>query len=455
MGRIAELYEKKALGTISKSEEKELKKLLAEAEVARKDAEEAGGGDNNDDEDDEEDDEDEAAAIDKMAQSLADAAQKRLEKGLTKVIKDLSPTAPISIHDTSGGFIVDKKLGKADKGFKMSIAELSEIKEIVPGREKKQIKEISARTKHFLTALLTNDKEKLQLLAESTSSGADGGYLVPDEFANMIIEDIRDINIMRQLAAPPIPCTSDTLHLPGLTSRPYAQWRSEKAVKSTTTASFTENVFTPYSLAAIVGLSNELVADAQLGVGVSIVNLIANYMTTALNEKEEAAFWGGNGTTQPKGVFGNTGRTFSAVAGATDQQKADALIQGYQMTPQGYRNKAVWIANMGTLFEIGRLKDTQGRYLLTDLAGSPTQLIKGRPVYESNYLPGGVAILADLDFYQIVDREGISVKVSDEATVAGSSAFEKNLTYIRCEKRVDAKPVLAAAFTTVNGIGTP
>lgn len=447
MGRIAELYEKKALGTITETETKELKKLLAEAKAASED-------DSDEDEDkDENKDTDEEKAIDEMAQKLADAAQTRMEKGLKKVLADFKKDKTVEVTDTSGGFIIDKALGSASEGYKMSVEKLAEIKEDVPGRENKRNKQISARTKHFFAALMTGDKEKLQVLSEGTS--AQGGYLVPAEFANMIVEDIRDINIMRQFAAPPIPTQSDTLHLPGLTSRPYAQWRSEAATKSTTTATFTDNVFTPFSLAAIVGLSNELVADAALGVGASVVNYIANLMTVALNEKEEQAFWTGSGTGQPKGVLGNTGRTFAAGAGATDSQKADTIIQGYTQTPQGYRNKGVWIMNMGSLFEVGRLKDSFGRYLLTDLAGSPTQLLRGRPVYESNYLPGGTAIFADLDFYQIVDREGIGVRISDEATVAGESAFERNLTYVRVEKRVDAKPTLAAAFTTVTGLGTP
>lgn len=458
MGRIAELYEKKALGTITKGEEKELKKLLSEAAMAQEDA--SGGDDDGDDSDDDDDDDEgddaETKAINAMAQKLADNAQKRMEKAMGGSIKQLTKDLKDGgrQRDFSGeGFIVDKALGKSSNGFKLTVEELSEMKEVIPGRENKQVKEVSARTKHFLSALMTGDKEKLQLLSEGTN--ANGGYLVPPEFANMIVEDIRDINIMRQLAAPPIPTQSDTLHLPGLTSRPYAQWRAESATKSTTTASFSDNVFTPFSLAAIVGLSNELVADAALGVGASIVNYIANLMTTALNEKEENAFWVGSGTGQPKGIVGNTGRTFDAGAGASDATRADTLIKAYQMTPQGYRNKAVWTANMGTMFEIGRLKDQYGRYLLTDLAGAPTQLIKGRPVYESNNLAGGTVIFGDMSFYQIVDREGIGVRVSDEATVAGSSAFEKNLTYVRVEKRVDAKPVLAAAFSTVTNMGTP
>lgn len=453
MGRIAELYEKKALGTLTDAEATELKALLAEAAAVHKDA--AGDGSGTPGTDDDAEDVDKA--IDGMAQKLADAAQGRMEEGFAKMTAELQKSlggGNVVTHvSDNGGFIVDKSLGKAEKNYQVSVKELSEIKEDVPGRESKKNKTVSARTKHFLAAMLQGDKEKLQILSEGTA--ADGGYLVPEEFANMIVEDIRDINIMRQLAATPITIRSDTLHLPALTSRPQANWRAEKAVKNTSTASFTELVFTPFSLAAIVGLSNELVADAQLGVGASIVNYIAGLMTVSLNEKEEAAFWTGSGTGQPKGIFGNTGRTFSAPAGASDVQRADAIVNAYSMTPQGYRFRGDWGANMGTWAEIARLKDSQNRYLLTDLAGANTQLLKGRPVHETNYLAGGTAIFGDFSFYQIVDREGITVRVSDEATVAGQSAFERNLTYIRVEKRVDAKPTLAAAFTTVNGLGTP
>jgi HK97 family phage major capsid protein len=462
MGRIAELYEKKALGTLTKGEAKELEKLLAEADMARKDAEGAAGDDDADEDEDEDEEEDakaEEKAIDKMAQKLADAAQKRMESSLKKITDDLRKKGSAGGNEHAGnsaGFIIDKRLGKAEDNFKVTVEQLSEMKEAVPGREKKTVKEVSARTKLFLTALMTSDREKLQLLSEGTN--ANGGYLVPAEFANMIVEDIRDINIMRQYAAPPIPTQSDTLHLPGLTSRPYAQWRAEAVTKSTTTASFKDNVFTPFSLAAIVGLSNELVADATLGVGASIVSYIANLISVALNEKEEQAFWVGSGSGQPTGVHGNTGRTFDAGAGASDAQRADNLIKAYANTPQGYRNKGVFVANMGTIFEMRRLKDLYGRYLLTDgggLSQAAPLTVQGRPLYESNYLAGGEVIFGDLDYYQIVDREGISVRVSDEATVAGSSAFEKNLTYVRVEKRVDAKVTLPAAFTTLLNMGTP
>lgn len=441
MGKIADLLEKKALGTLSDEEQKELDTLLKEASLAQTKGE-----------DEDEGSEDEA--VEALAQKLADTATSKIDASIDKFSKVMDAFAEKQADVQVTGeaaFIVDKKLGK-----KHSVEELAEMKVALPMRKQagKEVIEISQKSVEFLSALYSGDKQKLQILSGGTA--ADGGYLVPEEFANMIVEDIRDVSIMRTLASV-MTTQTDTVHIPGLISRPKANWRAEKAAKSTSTATFTENVLTPYSLAAIVPLSNELVADAALGVGGSIVNYISGLMSVALSEAEESAFWIGNGSGKPTGVDGGgyTLRTVAVAAGGTDTQRADALIQAFHTTPQGYRNRAVWVANMGTLFEIGRLKDSQNRYLLTDLAGSPTQLVKGRPIYESNYLAGGTVLFGDFSFYQIVDREGISVRVSDEATVAGSSAFEKNLTYVRVEKRVDAELLLPAAVTKVTGIGTP
>lgn len=439
MGKIADLLEKKALGTLTDEEQKELDTLLNEAALANN----KGVGDGEDDGTDGDEE-----AVEALAQKMADimqATNKANDERFEKLLNSMKEQNENVSKGSDTGFIVDKKLGKTH-----TVEELSEIKIALPGRKQagKDVTEVSQKTVEFFSALYSNDVQKLQILSEGTA--ADGGFLVPDEFANVIIEDIRDQNIMRQLASV-MTTTSDTVHIPSLVGRPKAAWRAEKATKNTSTATFAENVLTPYSLAVIVGLSNELVADAKLGVGGSIVNYIAGLMSTSISEKEEEAFWQGNGTGQPTGVDNYTLRTVSA--GGSDTQRADAIIAAYSTTPQGYRNKAVWVGNMSTWGSVARLKDGQNNYLLSDLAGSPTQLLRGRPVYESNFIPGGKLFFGDFSYYQIVDREGISVRVSDEATVAGNSAFEKNLTYIRVEKRVDGELLLPAAVTEVTGVG--
>lgn len=432
MARILELLEKKKAGEISDVELKELEELQLEAKAFDGD-EESGNAD-------------EEKAIDDLAEKLATAASDRVEKGLAAILKrmDDKATANDPVITKEAKFIFDPKLGKK------SVEELSEIKIDIPGREDKKVKQVSLKTTHFLNALFTGDKQKLQLLLEGTA--AMGGYLVPEEFANMIVEDIRDQVVMRQLADV-MTTTADTLHLPNLATRPKAAFRSEAAVKATSTVQWGENVFTPYSLAVIVGLSNELVADASLGVNGSIVNYVSQLMSRSLAEREEKAFWIGNGSGTPTGIDNYSFRTVTAVL--TDASRADALIQAYIRTPQGYRSRGAWAMNSATMERIHTLKDSNNNYLLSRLGDGLYPTIKGRPVYEVNDLGGGKAFFGDFSYYKIVDREGISVRVSDEATVGGSSGFEKNLTFVRVEKRVDAELTLTEPITELAGLGTP
>lgn len=426
LGRIKELLDKKSQGALTDEEAVELKELQAEAKAAVEAEKKAA--------------EDEDKEIDEMANKFAETVLGKVSDKIDSIAKSLEKKEKAETKDVTG-FIIDKNYGKK------TVDELADIKINVPNRQDKQYQEISAKSLHFISALATGDKEKLQLLTEGTA--ANGGYLVPDDFANMIVEDIRDVTVMRNIADV-MTTTSDTFHLPNLATRPKAAWRSEAAVKNTSTATFGENVFTPYSLAVIVGLSDELVADATLGVGGSIVNYISQLMAQSLAEAEDKAFFTGSGTGQPTGI--NQYTLGTVTAGGTDASKADAVISTFMRLPQGYRNRAVWVGNSSTIEAIQTLKDSNNNYLVSRLADSPVLTLKGRPVYEQNDIAGGTLYFGDFSYYKIVDREGVRVRVSDEATVASQSAFEQDLTYVRVEKRVDGELTLTQAIRVCNGI---
>ena len=267
MGRIKELQDKNDLTEV---EQKELNELLTEAKAVT-----AGV---------EKDVKDEEKAIDDAAKSIADKAVEQAESRLSKSIDELTAkltgglevSKDAKIEVTSQKYIVDSKYGKK------TVAELEDMKVAIPSRKiaGKSVTEVSQKTVNFVQAWLTGDVQKLQTLVEGTN--ARGGFLVPDDYANMLVEDIRDLSIMRNIASV-MTTSSDTLHLPNLASRPQAAFRSETAVKTTSTVDFGENVFTPYSLATIIGLSNELVADAVLGVNGNIVNKVAELAAQSIS----------------------------------------------------------------------------------------------------------------------------------------------------------------------------
>lgn len=421
MGQIKDLQEKVAKGIATEQEIAELEVLKAEAaEIV------------------------ETPDVDAEVEKLADSLVGKVTDRLDNVLKSIEAAATPKVEAPEvSKFIVDKKLGK------VSVDDLADKMVEVPGRKEagKKVTEVSMKTAHFAHALFTGDREKLQLLTEGTAAA--GGYLVPEEFANMIIEDKRDVTVMRQLAQQ-MTISGDTFHLPTLEARPKAAWRSEAAVKATSTAQFNELVFTPYSLAVIVGLSQELADDASMGVGGSIVNYVAGLMAQSLAEKEEEAFWTGNGSGKPTGV--NNYSFGSRDAGSTDAAFADAIKKTYWDLPQGYRRNAVWVGHQQAWARVNALKNSQNDYLLTMVADGPTTRLGGAPVYEQNDLPTDVLFFGDFGYYMIVDRQGITVDISTEATVAGSSAFEKNLVYVRAEQRVDGELTLTAAVRKITGL---
>jgi len=132
---------------------------------------------------------DEAAK--KLADQAVAEAEDRISKSIDKLTEKLSKGFEVAddakITVDSPKFIVDKKYGKK------TVEELDEIKETVADREKKgkKVTEISRKSLNFVQAWLTGDKQKLQVLVEGT--GARGGFLVPDDYADMIIEDMIDI----------------------------------------------------------------------------------------------------------------------------------------------------------------------------------------------------------------------------------------------------------------------
>lgn len=425
MGRIKDLRDLVAKGEATEEQKAELEELEQEAtEVVS-----------------------EESNVEDQVERLADAFVKKVnaqrDDRFEQLLSKLEGSMEKKAVESKPNYIVDKTLGK------VSIDDLAKVKVELPGRKGagKSVTEITGKTVAFVSALMQGDKEKLQLLTEGTAAA--GGYLVPEEFANMIVEDKRDLTVMRQLANT-MTITSDTLHLPTLDARPKASWRSEGAVKATSTAQFNELVFTPYSLAVIVGLSQELADDASLGVNGSIVNYVAQLMARSLAEAEEAAFWTGNGSGKPTGITNYSVGTRSA--GGTDSALADAIKKTYFDLPQGYRAGAVWVGHAQALQRVNAAKDQNNNYLLTRLADGPTPVLQGRPVYEQNDLPTDVLYFGDFSYYTIVDRQGVTVDFSTEATVAGSSAFEKNLVFVRVEQRVDGELTLAGAVRKIDGL---
>ena len=277
--------------------------------------------------------------------------------------------------------------------------------------------------------------------ALQVGTDSEGGYLVPDEFERTLVEALQEENIFRQLAKI-ITTSSGDRKIPVVASKGSASWVDEEGVIPESDDAFGQVVIGAYKLATMIKISEELLND-------SIFNLeqyIAREFARRIGAKEEEAFFVGNGTGKPTGVFNATGGAALGVTAASSTAIAmDELLDLYHSLKTTYRNNAVFVTNDSTVKAIRKLKDGSGQYLWQPSVrlGEPDTLLN-RPIKTSVYVPEIVAgakavAFGDFSYYWIADRQGRSFQRLNELFAAtGQVGF-------KATQRVDGKLILAEA----------
>lgn len=174
---------------------------------------------------------------------------------------------------------------------------------------------------------------------------------------------------------------------------------------------------------------------------------ISKEFARRIGSKEEDAFFNGDGTGKPLGIFAATGGAEVGVTTANATAiTADELIDLYYSLKAPYRKNAVWVLNDSTVKAIRKLKDNNGNYLWQPAitAGTPDTIL-GRPVLTSSYVPeikAGAKTVAfgDFKYYWIADRAGRNFKKLTELYAAtGQVGFVAT-------QRVDGKLILPEAI---------
>lgn len=298
----------------------------------------------------------------------------------------------------------------------------------------------------FFKALLYADKDHasqtvMRALVEGTD--AEGGYLVPEELRAEVWRVLPDFAVMRRIARV-IPMATNVLKLNSLTARPSAYWTSEYGSKSTSSAEFDQISLSPNDLVCLLPISEQLLADANIG----LVNYIVQLFAEAIAATEDKAFFTGSGTGQPKGINQET-ITSIAVGGAGTFDNLIALIHSL---PQAIRRSrsAAFVASNRVIRALRGLKDGNSRYLWE--AGDPNSptdpdRLYGYPIYEQNDLAESELYFGDWSYYIIGDRQQMTVATTTE----GGEAWRRNAVEIKAVSRVDGKAVLTKAFAKCTG----
>jgi len=278
---------------------------------------------------------------------------------------------------------------------------------------------------------------------------ADGGYLVPQEFENTLIDALAEENLVRKLARVITTDTGDKV-IPMVKSHGSAAWMDENALVPESDDKFDQITVGAHKLGTFIKVSDELMADSAF----NIADYIAKEFARRMGAKEEEAFFVGNGTKKPTGILADTDGADVGVTLNSATITADSLIDLFYSLRAPYRRNAVWIMNDSSVKAIRKLKDKNDQYLWqTALTAGTPDTILNRPVYTSPYVPevaagNKVMIFGDLQYYWIVDRQGrVFKRLNELFATTGQVGFMTT-------QRVDGKMVLPEAVKVMQVKGS-
>lgn len=310
----------------------------------------------------------------------------------------------------------------------------------------KEAKEIVGK---FFAALGEGDNAVLKDLSEGTN--ADGGYIVPTEFRNQLIEKLYKGAYIRRYASV-IPMSSDKMELPVEGNTVSVNWTTELDTITQSDPTFGIVTLAVNMLAGISRQSRQLLADAAINEAVQ--DLLIRIFARALGLAEDTAFMVGTGTGQPKGIRTYTISQSVAQAGAS---LADSDIVNLQYTlPRQYRANAVFIMRDSVVKLISNLRSTDGKKLHPEIDDRENPMLNGYPVVIQDDIPANLGTgtneseiyFGDLSFYYIGDRQQVFSEVS---TQEGSS-FEKHRAAVKVGERLDGQLALTAAFAKMTAV---
>ena len=315
-------------------------------------------------------------------------------------------------------------------------------KPIFHGTESKSGRASAEYQKAFWNVMRSKNPSHEVINSLTVGTDSEGGYLVPDEFERTLIEALDEENIFRKLANV-ISTSSGDRKIPVVASKGTASWIDEEGAIPESDDSFGQVSIGAYKLGTMLKVSEELLNDSVF----NLERYIAREFARRIGNKEEDAFFTGDGSGKPTGILAATGGAQVGVtASSATAVSIDEVLDLFYSLKSPYRNKAVFVMNDATIKAIRKLKDGQGQYIWQPSlqAGTPDTILN-RPVYTSSYVPTIAAaaksiIFGDFGYYWVADRQGrVFKRLNELYAVTGQVGFVAT-------QRVDGKLILPEAI---------
>ena len=291
-----------------------------------------------------------------------------------------------------------------------------------------------------------------------------GGYLIPEEFRNTLLElAIEKSNILNLAVV--VPMASNAIRMPYISGFDHSgstvhggitwSWLDENAQKTATKPAFGTIGMRLHKIAGLCYASDEILEDSPI----SLEPLLSRLFTDSLAWQLDDVFINGTGAAQPLGIL-NAPCTVSQAketGQAADTIVYENIIEMYQHLYN--KRSAIWMANHDTFAQLASMSLDVGTgglpvYLPSNGAsGRPYDTLMGQPLILSEHCKTvgtvGDIFLADWTQYLVGQKAGAGSGVKFDTSIHLKFDFDQSA--FRFVFRIDGQPWWPTYLTPQNG----
>lgn len=284
--------------------------------------------------------------------------------------------------------------------------------------------------------------------------GADGGYMVPTEFANNVTQLSLDHDAFLPLCDN-IPVSGNSITFPSDETTPWGTngvrvyWAAEAAAATATKPIIKPNTMRLNKLIGLVPVTNELIADAP-----AMSGYLQGLLGRSIKWKVNDAIINGTGAGTPLGILNAPGlATVNKESGqATLTLDPKNIAKMYAAMPADYLAGAVWLITPDLLPYLMTM--TLGNFAIwtpptAGFAGAPGGFLFGKPVMLTQtcqaFSSKGDILFVNFKAYRTISKDGIQIAESLHLY------FDYDSEAYRATFRVDGQPTFKSTITQARG----
>ncbi len=293
------------------------------------------------------------------------------------------------------------------------------------------------------------------------STGADGGFLIPPQFAKDIFQLSLDDEALLPLTDN-VEVSSNSMVFPKDETTPWGTdgitvaWQGEGSAATAAKPKLGTAALRLKKLMALVPITDELLSDTD-----ALTSYLPKKVASRMQWKINESILFGDGAGIPQGALaGGAVITQAKDSGqVTNTLSAMNLANMISRLPPGSFKNAVWVINNNVLPFLFTL--TLGNYPIYlpmgggqgGMVSSPYGMLLGRPVFVSQHAntfsSQGDVILVDLSYYQTITKEG-----GMQTATSMHLYFDADATAFRTIFRMDGQSKIAAPIAPAKSTTT-